>query len=61
MIYRTIVKAAAKLNNENIKISILGDGPDRIYLEKLNKKMGASVDFIGRLPYKKMISFLKDM
>lgn len=46
----TIIKAVSAIKNKkNIKIAIVGDGPDRNKLENLSKNLGVTdeIDFIG--------------
>lgn len=42
----------------NIRVKILGDGPDRNALEQLRDKLDAPVDFLGYTPYDKMAAYL---
>lgn len=59
----TTIKAFAKLdNNSNLKLNILGTGPDEDKLIKLSKELkvyNKNVFFHGYLDYKKMVAYLK--
>jgi len=58
----TAIRAFSILEDQNIKLNILGSGPDFEHLVDLSKNLGVfgkNVFFHGRLPYKKMVSFLK--
>lgn len=58
----TAIHAFSSLKNRDIKLNILGSGPDFDYLVDLAKRLKVfeeNVFFHGRLPYKKMVSFLK--
>lgn len=56
----TLVKAAAVLAPEypNLRVKILGDGPDREKLEIEAKRLKAPVDFLGYAPYTQMAAYL---
>lgn len=58
----TLIYAAKELlknNRTNIKIKILGQGPDEDKLKKLKERISATnVEFVGFLPYEKMAAFL---
>jgi len=59
----TAIKAFAELKKyKNIKLNILGAGPDEDKLKKLAKKLNVynkNVYFYGYLKYEKMVTFLK--
>lgn len=59
----TAIKAFAKLKeSENIKLNILGSGPDEEKLVKLAKELNVydkNVHFYGFMKYEKMVAFLK--
>ena len=56
----TLVKAADCLKDAypNVRVKILGDGPDRTKLEALAAKLGAPVDFLGYQDYAHMAAWL---
>lgn len=62
----TLVRAAAVLKDEaelqglkkDIRIKVLGDGPDRAKLEHLAAKLDAPVDFLGYTEYGLMAAYL---
>lgn len=57
----TLIKAADILKKQgfnNIKIMLLGDGPERANFEKEAKKLSGNVNFIGYLPFTKMAGYL---
>lgn len=56
----TLVGAAAALHGSfpQIRVKVLGDGPDRQRLEKLAADLGAPVDFLGYLDYAHMAAWL---
>lgn len=56
----TLVKAVniASKQNDNIRLKLLGDGPDRAQLEALAAQLKAPVDFIGYAPYDLMAAYL---
>ena len=56
----TTVRAAAALaaDRPNLRVKILGDGPDREKLEELAARMNAPVDFVGYTAYPLMAAYL---
>ncbi len=58
----TLIKAAALVQEKdlgcNIRVKILGDGPDRANLETLAKESHAPVDFLGYQDYDNMAAYL---
>ena len=44
--------------SKQIRVKLLGDGPDRADLEKMARDMDAPVDFIGYAPYDLMAAYL---
>jgi glycosyltransferase involved in cell wall biosynthesis len=58
----TLIEAAALLKQRgltNIKLLILGDGPDRNKLQELAARLEAPVLFMGYTAYEKMAAYLK--
>lgn len=62
---KTLIKAAALLNEERekidkyeIRVKILGDGPELEMLKNLATSLGAPVDFLGYVEYAKMAAYL---
>lgn len=59
----TLIEAAALLAQredavQNVRVKILGDGPDREVLEALSAKHSAPVDFLGYQDYAHMAAYL---
>lgn len=56
----TTIKAAAALAAEkpNLRVKVLGDGPDRQKLEELASRLHAPVDFVGYTAYPLMAAYL---
>ena len=57
----TVIKAVSALNQKgltNIVFKVLGDGPLKPKFAKLAQETGAQVNFMGYLPYEKMIPIL---
>lgn len=60
---RTIIEAIAQLHSpQRFKLVIVGDGPERRHLESLveKKSLGEVVEFIGQVPPKRVIEYLRD-
>ncbi len=57
---RTLIAAATKLKGRlpQLRVKILGDGPDRADLEALARKEDAPVDFLGYQDYEHMAAYL---
>lgn len=58
---KTLIQAAAVLQNsayENIKIKILGLGPEKERLEQYANKITGNVEFIGYVPFEEMAAYL---
>ena len=56
----TLIVAGSLLKNSlpNLRIRILGDGPERSRLEDLADELSAPVDFLGYMPYERMAAEL---
>ena len=56
----TLIDAAvlSASKNPQVRVKLLGDGPDRAALEEHAAKIGAPVDFIGYAPYDLMAAYL---
>ena len=56
----TTIRAAASLapSRPNLRVKVLGDGPDRQKLEELAKRLDAPVDFVGYTAYPVMAAYL---
>ena len=57
----TMIGAAQRIKAmgcEDIRIKLLGDGPNRALLEELAKKAPCNVDFLGYRPFEFMAAFL---
>ena len=53
------IKAIASINNKNIRLIIMGDGPLRNKFEEQAKNSAINYTFTGRLPYEQMCYILK--
>ncbi len=51
---------AISINKENVRLIIMGDGPDYESLIELAKNVNAKTIFTGRIPYPKMCGILKN-
>jgi 1,2-diacylglycerol 3-alpha-glucosyltransferase len=61
--FATLIQAAAIVmqRHADVKLAIIGDGPDKADLEKLARKLGIAdrVDFVGRVPFDQVPNYLK--
>ena len=58
----TVIKASTVLKHKgylNIKIKILGEGPDEVFLKQIVEDLGAPVEFLGFQDYRVMALYLK--
>lgn len=57
-----LIDAIEKLNDNNIKLTIIGDGPDRSILEKKIEKstMKHNINYVGAVPYNRLDSHFKN-
>jgi len=58
---KTVIRASALLKNKGhseIKVKILGEGPDKEFLKKEALELGAPVEFLGYQDYKVMATYL---
>lgn len=58
---KTLIEAAAMLQNSgygNIKVKILGLGPEKERLERYAEKITGNVEFAGYVPFEKMAAYL---
>lgn len=58
--FQYLIQAISKIENKNIKLLVIGDGPERNNLIKLSKEMGigSKVSFIGPIWGEKKYQFL---
>jgi len=57
-----VIKAISNLNKQlKIRLTVVGDGPEKGYLEKLSRKLGVAeyVEFVGLVDPKNIASYLK--
>ena len=56
----TLIEAMAIVQKEypNIRVKILGGGPDEQKLKELSRNLRANVDFVGYMPYPRMAAYL---
>ena len=56
----TLIEAIAIVQKEypNIRVKILGGGPDEQKLKELSRDLRANVDFVGYMPYPRMAAYL---
>lgn len=56
----TLIEAIAIVQKEypNIRVKILGGGPDEQKLKELSRELRANVDFVGYMPYPRMAAYL---
>jgi len=61
--FTTLIEAMAIViqKHPHVRLALIGDGPDKSSLEKLARKLNIanSVDFIGRIPFEDIPSYLK--
>lgn len=53
-----VIQALRILKEKDIRLIVMGDGPLKEKFELLAKKYSVKVDFMGRLPYAKMVGVL---
>ncbi len=57
----TLIEAARLLQERDLpqlRVKVLGDGPDREQLQSLAERLGAPADFLGYTPYDQMAAWL---
>ena len=61
--FETLIRAAGIVmqTHDNVRLVLIGEGPDQKDLQKVAKTIGASdrVDFLGRIPYEEVPAYLK--
>jgi 1,2-diacylglycerol 3-alpha-glucosyltransferase len=61
--FATLIEAMAIVmqKHANVRLAIIGDGPDKSALEKLTQKLAIAdrVDFVGRVPFEDVPHYLK--
>ena len=61
--FETLIRAVAIVlaGQPQVRLALIGDGPDQKDLEKLSQKLNISdrIDFVGRVPFEEVPSYLK--